>query len=68
MNATEIKIIRQYVENLAETGDEMRAAFITCTSIRDEATAKWGEETGIKAFHATADLIARVIRAAGAAA
>ena len=67
MNTTEIKIIKAFAANLTTISDPMRAAFITCTAIRDEATAKWGEEIGIAAFHTAADTIAKSIREAVAA-
>ena len=64
MNTTEAKIIKAYAKNLTIHTDPMRAAFATCTQIRDEATAKWGQEIGVAAFHVSADTIAKAMRGA----
>lgn len=64
MNSTEAKIIKAFAANLVKIDDPMRAAFVTCIEIRDEATAKWGEDAGVAAFHATASTIAKSVREA----
>ena len=60
MNATERKILTRFNTAL-ETNTITEAAWITCNEIRDEATEKWGKNTGDRAFLSAADLIKNTI-------
>jgi hypothetical protein len=56
MNSTERKILTRFNTAL-ETNTILEAARITCNEIREQATEKWGKNTGDLAFLSAAELI-----------